>query len=740
MKLDVATLVFILGLVCFAQLVAVSVQYRMNRGYHGIGWWLAGTAMMVVSFVLLPLGALNLLQYLGLVAHPLLILAHVFLYIGVVRFLGQKEDKRIIYPVLLVSVALYYYFMFIQENMARRAVVVSAAVACLMLVTGYNLILRKNKRLAISAHFTAGIFLANGCFLAFYAFKALSMPPVHRYQDLGPLFPAVYIVPIVASTLWTFGFILMANQRLNLENQMEKEVLQKAEAAIRESEAIHRSILDASPDDITITDLEGRVLIVSPAAYRLFGYRPGEEKGKHLLDFLVPEDRPRAQGHLQRMFQEGRKGPNEYRGLCRDESVIDIEVTSGVIFGREGQPAKLVFMVRDITGRKQTEAKNAELEARNRQLEKAESLGRMAGAIAHHFNNRLQAVMNNLELLGGLARGADPGGHLAQARLATEGAADMSRLMLAYLGQTDGEQEPRDLADLCRSGLSLMQGTLPASVAIDLDLPSPGPVIRANANQVQQILASLVTNAWEAMGEAGGRIRIGLGTVSAAEIPAGRRFPVDWQPQAADYACLTVADEGCGIKDSDLEKLFDPFFTTKFAGRGLGLPVLLGLVQAHGGAVTVAPGPGRGSVFRVHFPLCADAPEDAAPQAPAAKTGGTILLVDDDESLLMSTGAMLELLGFEVLTASDGLEAVAQFRQRQSGIRCVITDLTMPRMDGWETLAALRRLDAAVPVILTSGYDPSQAMAGSHPEQPQAFLGKPFGFKQLRAAVEQVVR
>jgi CheY-like chemotaxis protein len=213
---------------------------------------------------------------------------------------------------------------------------------------------------------------------------------------------------------------------------------------------------------------------------------------------------------------------------------------------------------------------------------------------------------------------------------------------------------------------------------------------------------------------------------------------LDWQPQDTTYACLEVADAGCGIAGQDIEKLFDPFYSSKFAGRGLGLSVALGIVRTHGGVITVQSEPGHGSVFRVFFPVSTEAvlrQSKKVENVPESEGGGTVLLVEDLDMLRDMAKSMLERLGFSVLEARDGVEAMEVFRQRQDEIRFVLCDLTMPRMDGWETLAALRELSPGIPMILTSGHNEASVMAGDHPKLPEAFLSKPYGFKELREAI-----
>jgi two-component system cell cycle sensor histidine kinase/response regulator CckA len=374
-----------------------------------------------------------------------------------------------------------------------------------------------------------------------------------------------------------------------------------------------------------------------------------------------------------------------------------------------------------------------------RQLQKTESLGRMAGAIAHHFNNQLGAVMGNLELaLMGLPPGTEPVNSLTEAMQAARKAAAVSGQMLTYLGQSFDKRELLDLSEVCRQNLAILQASMPGKVALETDFSSPGPAVMADRNQIQQVLTNLVTNAWEAVGEGQGALHLGVKKVSRADIPAACRFPMDWQPQDNAYACMEVTDTGCGIADKDIQNLFDPFFSSKFTGRGLGLAVVLGIVKAHGGAITVESEPGRGSTFRVFLPVSAEEiprQTDQAVQTPETEGSGTVLLVEDEKGVRNMAAAMLTLLGFNVLEAKDGVEAIEVFRQRRDEIRCVLCDLTMPRMDGWETLTALRKLAPDIPVVLASGYDKAQAMQGDRKELPQTFLHKPYGMEDLKIAL-----
>ncbi len=391
-----------------------------------------------------------------------------------------------------------------------------------------------------------------------------------------------------------------------------------------------------------------------------------------------------------------------------------------------------------------TQEERIALEKQLQHAQKAESLGRMAGAIAHHFNNQLNVVMGNLELaLEDCPKDAAYRGNLGEAMQAAHRSAEISGLMLTYLGQGAGKTRKLDFSRLCLNHLSMLRTILPRGIALETDFMSVGPAVLVNADQMQKVLFHLVTNAAEAIGDNTGRIRLSTRTIPLSDIPTIVTAPVDWQPNANMYACLEVSDTGTGIAEQDMEKLFDPFFTTKFTGRGLGLSVILGLVKSWGGAFCVESKKGHGSSFRILLPVQEKGAllrPDAAIHDHFAAKGGTVLLVDDQDAVRKIGVVMLRRLGFTPMSAASGPDALTVFRRHQDRICCVITDLTMPDMDGWETLMALRKIQPDLPVILASGHDQTHAMNREHPEKFQTFLHKPYAMIQLKNALHKALQ
>jgi PAS domain S-box-containing protein len=374
----------------------------------------------------------------------------------------------------------------------------------------------------------------------------------------------------------------------------------RAEETLRESEEAFRSLFeDHAAVKLIIDPDTGAIVAANHAAAAFYGW-----SRETLAQMNIQQINTKPPDEIKERMKDAKDRKRihfEFQHRLADGSIRDVEVFSSKV-AMHGH-GYLHSIIHDITDRKQAEAAKAELQAQNRQLQKAESLSRMAGAIAHHFNNQLAAVMGNLELaIEDLPQSGTPVKNLIEATKAAQKAAEVSGLMLTYLGQTTAKKEPMDMGEVCRQSLPLLRATLPETILLETDFPSSARTINGNANQIQQLLTNIVTNAGESIVDSRGSIHLNIKTVSAENIPRLHRYPMDWQPQDIAYACLEVADSGCGIAEKDIEKLFDPFFTSKFTGRGLGLPVVLGIVRTHRGVITVESQPGRGSIFRVFFP------------------------------------------------------------------------------------------------------------------------------------------
>jgi len=393
---------------------------------------------------------------------------------------------------------------------------------------------------------------------------------------------------------------------LAIEDITERKQAQKA---LQESEEKYRTVADFTYNMETWMTPDGMYRYVSPSCERITGYTIAEFLADPNLFIKIthPDDKSKIVEHFHLETNHGLIAQNmgiDFRILTPEGDIRWIGHSCTAVQGRDGRPLGRRESNRDITKRKRAEEEKDKLEDSNRRLQKAESLGCMAGAIAHHFNNKLQVVMGYLEIiLSTLPQDDKYMNDLTSVMQAADEAAEVSRLMLTYLGQVTGTREPADLSEICSRSLAKIQNTMPTNVVLETDLLSPGPTIIANSKQIQLILTHLICNSWEATGDELNTIQLSVKVVSSADIPPLNRFPFNWQPEDTSYACLEVRDTGSGIADEDIEKMFDPFFSTKFIGRGLGLPVVLGLVQAYNDVITVESAPGEGSVFRVFFQM-----------------------------------------------------------------------------------------------------------------------------------------
>ncbi len=484
-----------------------------------------------------------------------------------------------------------------------------------------------------------------------------------------------------------------------------------------------------SPDDPW-----GRFVEVNDGACVLLG-RPREELlGLRPQQTVAHRSDQRVADAYRTLAQVG-SARFETALRARDGEEIPVEIAARV-FDLDGEPMILAH-VRDLRERKRAERERAALEEKVRQAQKLESLGVLAGGIAHDFNNLLMGVLGNADLaLGKLPPGSPARPNVEAVVTAAERAAELTNQMLAYSGRGNFVVERLDLSGLVRETAHLLRTAISKKAVLRFDLQNGLSAIQADPTQVRQVVMNLITNASDALEGEDGVIWVRTGQVEADRscLGAGPEYG-DLSP--GRYAYVEVEDNGCGMDADTRERLFDPFFTTKFTGRGLGLAAVLGIVRGHRGAIRLDSEPGRGTTFRVLFPvsdgpLAGQAPTDDAVGEP---TGEAVLVVDDDPSVLEVAGAMLRAHGYRVFTAADGREGVRLFREKASDISAVILDLTMPRMGGEDAFREIHRIRPDTPVILASGYTETDATGRLGGLGIAGFIQKPFRVADLLAVV-----
>jgi len=508
-----------------------------------------------------------------------------------------------------------------------------------------------------------------------------------------------------------------------------------------------RASADTTPDALVVTDLDGRVLSVSPRFERWLGFRGGERGGGSIFERVLPEDRDALREAFEQTIETG-EGWAAYRARAEDGTLRHLQ-SSARIFRDSGGQELVSIVVRDVTARVSREAERRELELRLHTAQKLESLGLLTGGVVHDFNNILVSILGNAELAyAELPADSRAREHLQQIVRAGERASELARQMLAYAGLRDQELEDVDLGQLVRELGALLAATVPKNVHVHYDLEDGLPPVRVDPAQMWQVVINFVTNAWEAIGENPGIISVKTGVRRLASEDFARCI-VRAELRAGLFAYLEVTDTGGGIDPAVGEHLFDPEFSTKLPGRGLGLTAVSGIVRRHGGGVEIYSRREEGTRMRVWLPvaaragLAASAAPRAAPRAEADAQHGSkpwILVVDDEDGVRDVARVALERAGFRVLTASDGREAADVFRARASDVSAVLLDLTMPRMGGRETFDALRATRADVPIVLTSGYGWRDVQGRIGESRVAGFLQKPFSASALVARMRAALQ
>ena len=509
---------------------------------------------------------------------------------------------------------------------------------------------------------------------------------------------------------------------------------------ITEPDETFRIIVEASHSGIIIGDLRGFITFANRRMAEMLGCRVKELTGSKYLDYVHPDDLRECEQILQGLLSGTVSGvTGEHRYVRRDGTSFWGCLTAGRIDDGTGRMKGLVGVISDITGRKHAEEERLKLEQQVLYAQKLESLGVLAGGIAHDFNNILMAIIGNADLALMQVSPESPAvENLHRIEQAAARAADLAKQMLAYSGKGQHLVENIDLNILLGEMLHTLETSISGYAILRLDQHQPLPPVEGDAAQIRQIIMNLVINASEAIGDKRGDIAITTGCMNCdrknlKDIWLGENLTDD------PYVYLEIADTGCGMYKETMAKLFDPFYTTKYAGRGLGMAAVLGIVKGHNGAIKVISEPGRGTTFTVLLPASgrpAGLPADNH-DSDRLQGAGTVLLVDDEEMIRIIGTEMLEKLGFKVITADDGREAIEVFKSIND-IAFVILDLTMSNMDGVQCFRELRQLNPTVKVIISSGYNKQDVAQKFIGKGLAGFLQKPYRLPALKEAIRKI--
>jgi len=514
----------------------------------------------------------------------------------------------------------------------------------------------------------------------------------------------------------------------------------EAEQALKKSEERYRTILDTMEEGYFEDDLKGTLTFVNDAACRLMGYDRDELIGMNYRNYSSPETARQMYEVYHRIFESGNpEFMMDYEIIRKDGSVRTHQANAALLRDQAGRPKGFRVLARDITERKRAEDEKAKLEAQLLQAQKMESVGRLAGGVAHDFNNMLSVILGYTELIKLRLEPDNPLLHdLMEIERAAGRSKDITAQLLAFSRKQIISPRPMNLNDL----ISSTQKTLARLIGEDIDLrfyPGEGLwSIRFDLSQMEQILVNLAVNARDAMPH-GGKL-----TIETANILMNEDYcRVHLGSTPGPYVLLAVSDNGSGMDKETLQNVFEPFFTTKEIGKGtgLGLATVYGIIQQNNGFINVYSEQGQGTTFKIYLPRSMDGVEvsEEILQQPVASGSGKVLLVEDDDLMRKMTTDMLETIGYSVLAVGSPLEALSICEKKDARLDLVITDVVMPGMSGRELRDKLGIIRPDIKVLFMSGYTSNVIVHHGVLEEGVHFIQKPFSLNDFARKIQEAM-
>ncbi len=541
------------------------------------------------------------------------------------------------------------------------------------------------------------------------------------FHKLGHIVWALLSVSLVRDSARQPLYFISQIQDITERKSTEQKLVQQA------------TLIDQARDAIIQRDLELNILFWNKGAERLYGWTADEAIGRNASDLMCRGGSGRQHEIKQLVLAQG-EWTGELQHLTKDGHLVTVESRWTLLRDDKGQPESLLSIISDITERKR-------MEAHLLRAQRIESIGTLAGGIAHDLNNLLAPIVMGVELLKLFGLTGQSLEIVNNIERSAKRGANLVRQVLSFARGEEGARLAVYVGDVINEIESIFHNTFPKNITLQTKVAQDLWLITGDPTQINQVVLNLCVNARDAMPD-GGTLSISVENVVLDAQQAALRPSV----AAGRYVSVVVGDTGCGIPREIIDKIFDPFFTTKELGKGtgLGLATCLGIVRSHGGFMNVYSEVGQGSTFKLYLPA---RPEEVPASSDSSideewprGNGECILLVDDEPSILNLTRQTLEAFGYRVLTADDGAKAVSVFALNRDKISLVLTDMMMPVMDGPATIVALREIEPKLKIVAASGLNANGNVAKAATAGVSHFLSKPYTTKSLLVTLRNVLR
>jgi PAS domain S-box-containing protein len=525
-----------------------------------------------------------------------------------------------------------------------------------------------------------------------------------------------------------------------IELEMQNEELRRAQLELEEARDKYSDLYDFAPVGYFAISDKGVILEANLTGATMLGVERALMIGKPFSKFINRDDQDIYYHHQRELIETESKQTCELGIVKKDGSQFHAQMECIPVFDENGKLDQIRAAMTDITVRKRAEGEKASLEVQLRQAQKMESIGTIAGGIAHEFNNILGVIIGNNELALMDMPDWNPAKNcLKEIQKASLRAKDVVRNILSFARKTPAERTPIRISTVIKESLKLLRASIPTMIEIRQNISCEREMILADPTEVNQVLMNLCTNAVHATGVEAGALEVGLEPIALDKDSAAKYDGLN----PGDFVKLTVRDTGHGIDPEIIGRIFDPYFTTKSLAErtGMGLAIVYGIVKKHDGAIRVESEAGKGTVFEVLFPLHEGVVEQEVKEKPEVLPKGTerILFVDDEPSLVEMAERMLRRLGYDVETKTSSVEALDLFKEEPDRFDLVITDIGMPHMAGDMLAQKLIKIRPDVPVIICTGYSDRMDEDNAKERGIKAFVMKPLVMRDLAKTVREVL-